>query len=358
MDLRKLKKQAFWIALGIAGVGLLGVYALMVMPRSGKVVSLTRDIQSISTQLGAVENDPVGQPDIASVVSYGKELGGKLADTIGFFAKADSSFETWFTDFQSLGQEAFPEPGAFMSRYIDSERAIDASMSLGALEIPEHSGWREKEISSYPIWLGGAKGREAVNGAMKDLQKMHWIRSRFAKALAFAIQADSGLPADERAVRVKKFLWVRDVYDRWGHPPGSQPTHGHTRGFPGLYERQEDFQLPGGLGTSFTFCADFTANLADLPKVVRDFVSFEPRQGEPAMLVELLGIRVRTEEAATYEKSVPVDSTLTPEQKIERIAEERRKLRPRPVRVLLSSRIFDLNGKRLQELKELGEKNK
>jgi len=357
MDIRKLKKQAFWIALGVSVAGLLGVYGLMVMPRSGKIDTLSRDIQSITTQLGSVENDPVGQPDIAAIIAYGRELGVKLFDTVGFFSRADESFETWFSDFQALGQEAYPEPGAFMAKYIDSERAVDAALNLGGLESPEYSGWREN-ISQYPIFLGTSKGRDAVNGMMKDLQKMHWIRSRFAKALAFAIQADSGLPADEKMVKVKKLLWVRDVYDRWGHPPGSSPIHGHTRGFPGLYERPEDFQLPGGLGSSFTFCAEFTASLADLPKVIRDFVSFEPRPGEPAMLVELMGITVRTDDEAPYEKSIAIESTSPPEQKAARIDEERRKLRPRSVRVLLSTRIFDPNGKRLQELKGLAEKHK
>jgi hypothetical protein len=348
MNPRQLKKQAFWIALG-AAVALLGaLFALLIVPRQAEIKKSTAAIQSLTTQLMQASSDPVGHPDVAAWETYQKELAQKLADTVAFYRKTDERLEEWLPDFGIRSAET-PDSGQFLAKYQDTEIALDNRLPWADETTQDDKGWRDVK-ARYFQELAEKRGAQAVAGAMRDMQKIHWIRSRFAKSLMPTIQAEAQLPTGQRSLRIRRIVFVRDVYDRWGAPSGVALRAGHMRGFPGVPERVEDFQLPGGLGSCITFCAEFTVSLAELPKILRDLLSYEPKEGERSMLVELLGVRAKPEDTAPFERSIDVPAHHTPEQKAQAAEDARASQRPLPVRVFLGARVFDFDGAKLGEI--------
>jgi len=154
---------------------------------------------------------------------------------------------------------------------------------------------------------------------------MHRIPRRFA----------TSLPLETEGIRVRRMDWIRDIYARCGLPPGAPPRPNPLTGFPGVPMGAEVLQPPGGMGKTFTIGAEFTIPPAGLPNVRTRLLSFDPKAGQAPMLVELLGIRVTTEQTAAYE----AEGAETP--------------RPLPLRVRLSLRVLDPNAEGLAKLKDI-----
>lgn len=348
MNPRQLKKQAFWIGTAVAMAVLAVLYALVIMPRQAEIRKATASIQQLTTQLMQATSDPVGHKDVSAWEAFQKELKQKLVDTIAFYRKTDERLEEWMPELGIRPADA-PDPGQFLAKYHDEEQKLDGRFPWVADVAFEDKGWRDVKVD-YLRNLAERRGAEAAAGAMRDMQKAHWIRTRFARSLSSVVEAESQLPPEQRSLRTQRIVFVRDVYDRWGYPAGAAPRTGHMRGFPGVPERPEDFLLPGDLGSCITFCAEFTVSLADLPRIIRDLVSYEPREGDRPMLVELLGVRAKPEDIAPFERSINVPAHDPPEKKGKAADDARAAQRPLPVRVLLAIRVYDISAAKLGEL--------
>lgn len=344
----QLKKQAFWIGLAVSLAVLVALYVMLILPRQTEIKKAIASIQTLTRQLEEVSSDPVGHQDVTAWEAYQKELKQKLVDTVAFYRKTDERLEEWMPDLGIRPTET-PDPGQFLAKYHDEEQKLDGQFPWVADVTFEDKGWRDVKVD-YLRNLTERRGVAAAAGAMRDMQKAHWIRTRFGKSLSSAIQAEALLPPEKRSLRVKRIVFVRDVYDRWGYPPGVAARAGHMRGFPGVPERVEDFSLPGELGACVTFCAEFSALLADIPRIIRDFVSYEPRERDRPMLVELLGVRAKPEDTAPFERSIDVPAHDSPEKKAKAADDARAAQRPLPVRVFLAVRVYDFDAAKLGEL--------
>jgi hypothetical protein len=339
MNVRELKKQAFWIGLGVAGIVLIVLVVMMVMPRSTKIENLSKSIRRLSTELRLAKDrgDVPGNPDVAKWGAEKKKLKGYLDETVGFFEKEDVKFEQWFEDL-GVTPEGTPNGGDFLVSHLGRQGLIDESLAWSR----EHDSTKDRGYIHPTIeWLNG---RTNALAAMKDMQKMFWIRKRFADSLEPMLAKERSLPEEQRRTVVTQLAWMRDLYQRHGRPTGDRGYRGaddwRQQKYPGVPVRgPQGYVLPEKMGRCFVFMAKFEIMLSDMPVFLRSFLSFSGQ--EPSMFIDLMGLRVMPFEDAEYLKRVPVRKQDTPAQQQATLDKERDKLIPNPVRVWIAVRIMD-----------------
>lgn len=359
MDLKQIRKHLFWIVMGAGALLLLVLYLTMYSSRAAYVDRLKRDVTANQGIFTEFLGSPVGRPDLRAWEDYRRKLDRSVEQTVDFYVKQDREFERWFP---ALGTppENVPNPGTFINTHKDEQEKLDRLLRPDASEEPWNSGWVRinQEYLVHVERNPRGKGLEDVHRFMRDVQKMYWIRKRFARCLEPMLAKDRERPKDERMVRVETISWLRPITERFPPPQDFPVTSSRDfaegrEEWPGLPKNihLRGFVLPRELGTSYTFRAKFRMALEDLPRFMSRFLAYDPfpDDPDPAMLIELIGLSVRTVETNEFSRKVTVREQDPPEKQEAELEKVRRTLRPKPVEVRIVARVLDPDAERFKK---------
>jgi hypothetical protein len=332
-------KQLFWGGMGASALGLILILVTVLLPRNRRLNEIRGKVGTgVESFSEAVEDQEIpGRPDIGSWEHRRRELEEALNGSVRLIESGDVGFEGWFEEL-GVAPDGTPNGGDFLTWHGRKQEEIDRA--LGWADEPDPKGWLQPGIE----WLNK---RKDPLGAMKDLQKMFWIRRRFAGCLEPMLAVERGWPEAKRRVRVRHLSWRHDIYRRHGPPKRWQRPAQHPFPFdPGIAR----YRLPEGLGRCYILRAEFDVMLRDLPSFLSAFLTLKAH--DPPMHVEPTLLMFKSIEAAPLARKVSVRVGDTDEKRMADIEAARRALKPGPIRVWMMARILDPDMEMIRKFRD------
>ncbi len=294
--MEKLRQNAFWAGLGVAGAILAAGVGILVVPLWGDRDTLQK--KTVST-LRVLSGDVPGKPDIESWNVLRDQMKKDYRTVTDFYASCDSKLESWFQDLP-----ANPVPGrdAFMTRYRDMKQDIEKKLTekgtkigVGSDDDPSKAkfgfNWEEPNLDDWGrIAAEGARGDEGR--VLSDLQKRFWARQRVANVV---------LNGDVNVSRIRDFHFFRRLHEKLQTPPWEvRPAGAEAVKYAGFPEEKSftrstfaEISLPDQLGKTLSFGFAVDLPYREVPRFLKEFLNPAADQNpRERLLANILGCRV------------------------------------------------------------------
>jgi len=295
--MNKMKQNAFWVGIAIAG-GLLAVlFGVLVVPLWATKSKLQRDV---TTTLRALKNrrSIPGNDDIRSH-EEAKDKTIKAYKEIGvFYAQSNDHLERWFPDLR-LAAGMAPNRGNFMATYRGEKDKIETALKDKGVKIGIEDAaakytwgfnWEDPDQTAF-----GRAGAADETKVLLEIQKRFWARDRVAKAIV-TILNEGG-----KVARVHDFRFFAKLHPQiqgpWdSYPGGADAVHYMAVGSAQLYQPPQNFQeyeLPQKLGKTMTFGFALDLPYSQVPRVISEILNPSAEKNvAQRLLVNVVGTHV------------------------------------------------------------------
>jgi hypothetical protein len=347
----QLKKNAFWIGVGVAGVALVAVFAVVVLPARAAVDKKGRDLSGVVTRLQGLENP--AQSALKDYEALKEKMIAQYGKITSFYAASDKHFERWFP---GLGEN--PNRGAFLAKYDGEIQALEKALAEKGttVGVPD-AGDAEKMILGFSWEIPdpgqwGQIGPADEPRVLKEIQKRFWARQRVANIV---------LRGGVKVNRIAQFRFFERLTNKVQTPPWEASGTGTEAivwpGLPaavaGFNRNFQEFELPNKLGRTVTFGFALDLPYSEVPKVLKEILNpdIEPRgeSGADRLLVNLLGAEVTTQEQNEPSIDVPWMKGI-PQAREKALEKAKEGIKARPVRMTVTCQIIDFEPAAIEKL--------
>jgi hypothetical protein len=355
--MNKIKQNAFWVGLGVAGAALVAFFLLAVVPatlRKGTAHSGIMRLRNVLKDQGAF----AGNEDIKSF----EEAKAKYKDNyekIGiFYAKSKEHLERWFP---ALNVAASQDPArdAFMGMYRNEGAQIektlrDKGVKVG-IGVEDETGdkkprfgfnWEDPGPDEWPKVTAAGDEKKVV----KEIQKRFWARQRVANAI-LSIANEGG-----KVNRVHDFRFFRKLHPQLNGPWEMPPQNENAVNYMGVGVQHNmipqnfvEFDLPQKLGRTMTFGFALELPYSQVPRIISEILNPAAEKDVAArLLVSVIGTHITIREQNTPEVLVRyMEGDLADKQK--KVQEAKDNTKPIDVLLTVTCQIIDFEPTELQK---------
>jgi hypothetical protein len=347
----QLKRNAFWIGVGVAAAALVGVFAALILPGYATIEKERRTLSGTVTRLSGLERP--ADPVLKDYDALKAKMIGSYEKITGFYAASDKHFERWF---DGLGEN--PNRGAFLAKYDGEIQALEKELEGKGTKVglPDPND-AEKRVLGFS-WEIPEPGHWSTIGpadeprVLKEIQKRFWVRQRVANIV---------LRGGVKVSRIQQFRFFKMLTEKLQNPPWQVVVPGApTISWPGMaaaaagFNRNfQEFELPNELGRTVTFGFAIELPYSEVPKVLKEILNpdIEPRgdNGANRLLVNLLGVDV----TALEQNEPKIEYTYTrgnAQQQAAALAAAKEKIKPRNVLMTVTCQVIDFEPSKIAKL--------
>lgn len=323
-----MKKNGFWIGMGVAGAAAVGVFAGLILPKWTDATTKKNQIKKETTSILGKLKDMPGDQNLRAWEDHKAKLQNDYEAHVQVLERRDKELEKWFEGFgpsSTLDQ--------FLIAYGDQGNALDKRLrDAGVLVgLPRSVKDGDKETTAPDGDLGfnwcskqsfsGALTPDEQMEAKSQLQKRYWLCEYVASALLAEGDAKPHRlidvhflhPSPIKGISRSKFVDIHAGTGSSGGSAGVEMYQGTPTRDQALADRFRmylmdtpagtataasflEYQLPMNgeegakpLGSTLTFGVAVEIDHSDVPKLLRSFIA--PRGG-PELPVQVIGVNV------------------------------------------------------------------
>jgi hypothetical protein len=294
----KLKQNAFWAGVLIAGAALVIAFGALVVPLWAKKAGLQNKVKGVWNNLKKEKTFP-SDGDIETHKKQRGEIIKAYAEFGIFYGQSSEHLQRWFPDLK-LAVNAVPNRGNFMASYRLEKDKVEQALKAGGVKI----GIGEETVKFGFNWEDPEPAQFVAVGAddtkvLKEIQKRFWARERVAKAIQ-TILAEGG-----KVNRVHDFRFFRKLHPQmtgpWDAFPSAQDAVNYMAvGVTQAYMAPQNFQeyeLPQKLGRTITFGFALELPYSQVPRVISEILNPAAEKGVAnRLLVNVIGSHVSIRE--------------------------------------------------------------
>jgi hypothetical protein len=356
-----MKQNAFWVALGGAGVLLVLLFTIQVVPKITRQATIQNDLKktvdALQDQIAGIS----GTPDMEDWAKYRDGVIRAYEGITKFYANSDKHLERWFTHpnlVAAIGDN--PPRDSFISRYTDEANKIENELGkkgtqVGILTDEEDPGkgkkfgfnWERPDPNQLSQVDASGPGEELK--ILKEIQKRFWIRQRVANIV---------LNGNVKVSRVVDFRFFKKLHDKLATAPWETPPTGKEalqwQGIVGGAGRSgfQEADLPNELGKTLTFGFALDLPYSEVPKVIEGILNpgTEAAANE-RLLVNLIGthITIRGQNEPTVEFNYIQGDVAD---QMARTEAAKKGIKPHDVRLAVTCQIVDFDSTNVKRLND------
>lgn len=358
--MNKLKQNAFWAGLGVAGAALVAFVVLMILPALSAKSKAQREITRLKNILKD-QGSFAGNEDIQTFETAKTKYKDNYQKIGDFYSKSKEHLERWFPDLK-LAATQDPPRDAFMGIYRNEIAQIEKSLTdkgvrigIGADEEEEKAkkaknfgfNWEDPQPDDWTKVVAAGDEKKVI----KELQKRFWARRRVADAM-LAIVNDSTQPG--RVNRVHDFRFFRKLHGTIAGQWEAAPPTVHYMGVGATQLNQmpqnfQEFELPQKLGRTMTFGFALELPYSQVPRIISEILNPAAEKDVAArLLVSVVGTHITIKEQNQPEvKVIYLEGDLAGKKKAEQEAQDA--VKPIDVLLTVSCQIIDFDPAELKK---------
>jgi len=342
----QLKKNAFWVAMGVVGVVILAFFVLAVFPMWGEKAKLRKTLSAAVTGTNGIKSLRVpGDPDIERFTKFRDEALKNYTDITNFYTESSKYLGRWFP---GIGED--PPRDGFMSKYRGEISKLEDDLKKKGVKIGVTSADDEDKDKKPKFgfnWednfnFDQVGGPEEQRHVLKELQKRFWARQRVANAI---------LSGGVNVARIHDFRFFRRLHDKlsgsWEQAPsGADSVHYlglGARSDSGVVSNYTEFDLPDDLGKTLTFGFALELPYSEVPKLLKEILN--PTPGESAsqrLLVSIVGVEITIRDQNPPEREYTYTKGNTQERD-EAIAKAKEDIKPLNMMLTVTCQVIDFD---------------
>jgi hypothetical protein len=306
--MNKMKLNAFWTGVAIAGVVLVIAFGAKVVPLWAAKSASLKKVRTLTQTLQKEKAFP-SDSDIQTFLDQREKTVKAYKDFGVFYAQSSEHLNRWFPDLK-LAPNQYPNRGNFMASYRSQKEAIENTLKEKGVKLGtgDESGkytygfnWEDPQPDQFnPVAADEGK-------ILKEIQKRFWARQRVANAI-LTILAEGG-----KVSRVHDFRFFRKLHPQMtGITWDSYPTGEYAVTYLGVGAQANlaplqftEFDLPQKLGKTITFGFALELPYSQVPRVISEILNPAAEKNVAArLLVNVIGSHVTIREQNEPTKTV------------------------------------------------------
>ena len=353
--MNKLKQNAFWAGVVIAGAALVITFGALVAPKWARKSGLQSRVKGVWRNLEKEKTFPSD----ADIETH-KEQRGKIIKAYGefgtFYTQSSERLQQWFPDLK-LAANADPNRGNFMASYRLEKDKIEAALKEKGVKIGIGDettrinygfNWEDPQPADFDRM--GADDKKVL----KEMQKRFWARQRVATTILTIIN-DTQNPG--KVNRVHDFRFFRKLHAQlsgtWDSFPSAQDAVNYMAvgAQPNMAPQNfQEYELPQKLGRTMTFGFALELPYSQVPRVISEILNPAAEKGVAnRLLVNVVGSHVSIREQ--NQPSEPVVFTVGDEAaRAEAIKKVKDAVKPIDVMLTMTCQLIDFEPSELKKL--------
>jgi hypothetical protein len=301
--MNKLKQNAFWAGLGIAGVALVAFFGLMVVPATmAKATAHSRIVKLKNTlrDKGAF----AGDEDIKSFEEARAKYKDNYSKIGEFYSKSKEHLERWFPAL-NLPSNQDPARDAFTGIYHNESATIEEALrkkgvavGIGSEDANDKKprfgfSWEDPTPDDWGKIMQAGDEKKVV----REIQKRFWARQRVANAI-LTIVNDGG-----KVNRVHDFRFFKRLHTLIQNPAWEiMPQQENQVVYMGIgmsanqnigLQSFNEYELPQKLGRTMTFGFALELPYSQVPRIISEMLNPAAEKDVAArLLVNVIGTNI------------------------------------------------------------------
>ena len=349
--MNKLKQNAFWGGVVIAGAILVVTFGALVVPKWAVKGGLQSKVKSVWRGLQKEKSFP-SDGDVATHVDQKEKVVKAYKDYGVFYTASNDHLQRWFPDLKLPANQG-PNRGNFMAAYRLQREEVERGLKEKGVRIgigdetAKHTfgfNWEDPQPADFDK-CGPDEGK-----VLKELQKRFWARQRVANAIA-TILTKGG-----KVTRVHDFRFFRKPHPQitglWDNPhTGLDAVHYMGVGAPPnqMPQNFQEYELPQKLGRTMTFGFALELPYSQVPGVISEILNPAAEVNVmQRLLVNVIGSHVTIREQNEPSKTVvyPEGDKVAKEAAIQKAKDE---VKPIDVMLTVTCQIIDFEPSELRK---------